>query len=475
MGDHQEDPQDTHAADAPHADDHGDHRIPRPSQGVGQNLNERPHEVEGHKVEHDADGVLDDLRVVGEDLEGEGGDGQKDAPQNHRQDQGHFQADLHALAHPVVSACPVVLAHKGHDGRGEGHHQGPVDTVQLTGGRPGGHIIGAQVVDGDLDDQVGDGVHGGLDGGRNADVQHMLQGGAVDPNLSGNQTVVPLRPGQLEEDENSAHQIGQHCGQGSAGLPHVEDSHKDQVQDHVQQAADDEVVQGPLGIAHCPEDTGAHVEQEDGNGSQENDSQVADGRGHDLFRVSGPAEGIRGQPNTQKGDDTAGQNAEGDGGMDSPAEFFLVLGAEGVGDDHGGTGRKAGEEAHHKLDDDSSRTAHGGQGIGPHELAHDDGIGGVVKLLEQSAHSDGDQKEQQLLPDDALGQVQGVVGFVRHGGHSFLQKSPISTDGKKCGTLLYYRELKREKQGPRQNLSRTRTWRCLPCISQSVRPRTWTS
>mgnify|MGYP003313092733 CR=1 FL=1 len=38
--------------------------------------------------------------------------------------------------------------------------------------------------------------------------------------------------------------------------------------------------------------------------------------------------------------------------------------------------------------------AHGGQGIGTHELAHDDGIGSVVELLEEGAHGDGDQEEQ---------------------------------------------------------------------------------
>jgi len=74
VGDHQEDPQQAHAADTSHADDHGDHRIPCSSQGIGQDLDEGPHEVEKHKVVNDEKRVMDELCIVGEDPEGEGGD-----------------------------------------------------------------------------------------------------------------------------------------------------------------------------------------------------------------------------------------------------------------------------------------------------------------------------------------------------------------------------------------------------------------
>ena len=91
--------------------------------------------------------------------------------------------------------------------------------------------------------------------------------------------------------------------------------------------------------------------------------------------------------------------------MDGPAELFPVFRAEAVGDDHRCAGGQAGEQAHHELNDDRGGAAHGGQGVGAHELAHDDGVHGVIKLLEEGAGGDGEEEAQKLFPDDPLGQV----------------------------------------------------------------------
>ena len=46
----------------------------------------------------------------------------------------------------------------------------------------------------------------------------------------------------------------------------------------------------------------------------------------------------------------------------------------------------------------------------PHKLAHDDGVHGAVKLLKQGPDGDGEEKEQELFPDNPFGQVQVALG-----------------------------------------------------------------
>ena len=93
---------------------------------------------------------MDHLGVIREEQEAIFG---KDYEQDGKDDgraHGDLHADLDARLHAVVFPGPVVLAHEGHDRHAERDDEGPVDAVHLAGGRPGGHGVRAQVVDGDL-------------------------------------------------------------------------------------------------------------------------------------------------------------------------------------------------------------------------------------------------------------------------------------------------------------------------------------
>ena len=219
-----------------------------------------------------------------------------------------------------------------------------------------------------------------------------------------------LGPGQLQQDEQGADQVGDGGGDGGPGHAQGDDRHKQQVQRDVQQAADDQVVQGAAGVAHGPQDARAHVEQQHGDGAEEVQAQVGGGVPHDLLGVLGPPQGVGGQEDADDRYQRARRQAEGDGGVDGPGELGLVVRPVAVGDDHRGPGGQAGEDAHHQLHDHGSRAAHGGQGVRTHELAHDDGINGAVELLEQGPGSDGEQEEKQLFPDDTFGQIQIGLG-----------------------------------------------------------------
>ena len=96
--------------------------------------------------------------------------------------------------------------------------------------------------------------------------------------------------------------------------------------------------------------------------------------------------------------------------MDGPGEFFPVFRSVAVGDDHRGPGGQAGEDTYHQLHNHRRRTAHSGQGVGTHELAHDNGIDGAVELLEEGPGGNGEKKKEQLFPDESLGKIQIGLG-----------------------------------------------------------------
>ena len=88
---------------------------------------------------------------------------------------GHSQADLDAFMNPVVFSCTEILSCKGGDGNTVSPHNHPENTVHLSVGGPGGNRIRPEGVDAGLDDQIGNGIHGGLQPGRQAYADDVLQ------------------------------------------------------------------------------------------------------------------------------------------------------------------------------------------------------------------------------------------------------------------------------------------------------------
>ena len=74
--------------------------------------------------------------------------------------------------------------------------------------------------------------------------------------------------------------------------------------------------------------------------------------------------------------------------------------------------------------------AYCGQRIAAQKVADDDGVGGVVELLEQVAKDERHREEQDTLPDAALGHEQGLFLLLCRVGHSssLPQKNKVPRD-----------------------------------------------
>ena len=71
--------------------------------------------------------------------------------------------------------------------------------------------------------------------------------------------------------------------------------------------------------------------------------------------------------------------------MDGVAHHFLPFCPVILGNDDGGTGRKSHEETDQQIDDGASGSAYRRQSLLAHKPADNDGIYGVVKLLEKGS------------------------------------------------------------------------------------------
>lgn len=73
-----------------------------------------------------------------------------------------------------------------------------------------------------------------------------------------------------------------------------------------------------------------------------------------------------------------------------------------LGDDHGSAGGETYKKVYQQGNDLRIRAAHCRQRLLAHKAAQDYGVYGIVKLLEKRAKENGKEKQQHLLPDDAV-------------------------------------------------------------------------
>ena len=78
----------------------------------------------------------------------------------------------------------MVLSHKGGASLAKAVEQVVAYVLQAHGGARCRHDLGAQTVDGGLDDDVGDGKDGALDAGGQADLDDALEGDGVDSQVA---------------------------------------------------------------------------------------------------------------------------------------------------------------------------------------------------------------------------------------------------------------------------------------------------
>ena len=256
-----------------------------------------------------------------------------------------------SLAHAVRQARAVILPDEGRDGRGERLVDHPPQAVHLAIRGPRGHFIDPHAVDRGLQDHVGDGKHTAGNRGRQADRQDLLQDVRLD-----------AEPGEpkahlrrlLHEEPRRHHRaegLAEHGRDRRAENAHPEDGDEQRIENDIGAAAADQDEQRPLGVAHRPQDTGAHVVKQREYHARHQDPDVQDGGRHEVRRRLEQAKQRLCEKESDCTKDTPPDKSEGVRRVECVIDSFRVIRPEGVRYDDGRARRQAHKEAEQEVQD----------------------------------------------------------------------------------------------------------------------------
>ncbi len=387
--------------DAQH-DAHGDDSAARATENGGGSVGECHQAVE----EGDHPGLPDaeshHLGGGAEQTDKRGG--QEEDGQAYQLGKAHREqkAGLGALLDPVILACSQVLTYKGGDGQGKAHDGEKAEALHLGVASATGHGGVTKGVDIGLDHQVGDGDDAVLYPTGKPHAEDLLQDGQVGAQLFQGEADHEFAAHQMGEAQDGAEGLANDGGGGGALDAPVKDGHEQKVQNHVDKRGEDEVIEGMAAVPQGLEDAVHSIVKYQGEQAGAVDSKVGNGVGKDVFRGAHPAENGRGEADAQDGQEDSRSQGKDHGGVDRLVHAILVPGPIVAGDDDAGPDEGALEEAHDKVTETAGR-ADGGQRVIAAEVAHHQGVHGVVHLLKEVSQKKGKGKPKQDLPDGSFG------------------------------------------------------------------------
>ena len=264
-----------------------------------------------------------------------------------------------------------------------------------------GHDAAAQTVHRALQHDAADGGDAALQAHRDAHVAELEA-------VAGAQTALFPAPFQLrvvaadvDETADARHRLTEHGSEGRTERPHPEDEDAEQVEADVQRAGHQQEIEWPLAVAQrAHEGAGDVVQQGEGDATEDGaDVDVRDV--DDVVGGVGPDQHRPGQGHRHHREHDGEKEAQPDGIGGVAPHLSVVLRAEGPRDGDGEAAGDAVDEAQYQIVQ-AAHAAHRRQRIHAHEAAHDDGIGQIVELLEQTAQHQRHRKGKDELERAAL-------------------------------------------------------------------------
>ena len=411
QGNDDQNPDHTQYTDAETGQQHGNDGIPAASGGSAQDFDAdigdvgwRNHMDDGHTDIHYP-------RITGEQSQENTSSCHDDDAQQHAGESGHAHTDPHTFPNAVIFARTEVLSGEGGDGNAVGAHDHPEHAVHLAVGRPGGDGIGPEGVDAGLDDQVGDGIHGGLQARRQADADDGGQDAGGKTDLPRVQLVHVIGLHQRIDHHSRTGKLGQGSCDGDARYAQLQNHHKKQVQYDVGQGGSDQVIQRAFGVPDGAQDAGPHVIDQGRDHAEKIDSHIDERQPHDILRCVHGAQRHSCEDDAQRHDDGTACDGQSDGGMYCLAHVVLMLRTVELGNDHGGAGGKAGKKADQKVDQGGGGAAYRSERLFSHKISHHHSIRRIVQLLKKGAKQYGKKEDQELFPDNSFCDLIDIHSF----------------------------------------------------------------
>ena len=263
MREHAEYPIEADAADTDHGDEGGHERDAKAAQVAGHVFIEHAKGVRREDRTHADIADRDDVGIAVEQRQNLAPQADNNDDRGECNDTAFDQADLERLGAAVNLASTVILSHKGGARLAKAVEQVVAHVLQAHGGARCCHDLGAQAVDGGLDDDVGDGKDSALDAGGQADLDDALEGDGVDSQVAWGDADDGVGLEQADKERSGADGVGDGGGDGDARDAPVKYGDKDEVQANVEDGGHGKRLQRHAGDADGAEDCGFKVVEQD--------------------------------------------------------------------------------------------------------------------------------------------------------------------------------------------------------------------
>ena len=424
-----EDPQDSSHAHAEAGDDHGPEGIARAAHGAGDDLHADIGKIERGQRMNDLHAALDHTLVGGEDPENQRPEHQHHGADQRGRSERHQAAHAHTAPDPVVFLRAEILPGEGRGRRAERAHDHPEDTVDLAVCRPGGNHVGAEAVDRGLHNDIGDIINHALQARRQANAHNVAQDRQRKADIPQAHAVHVIRAHESEHHQHGAHRLAENRRDRRAVHAEVQRHNEQQIQQHIQERAENQEIQRTLGVAHSAQDARAHVIDEVEHHSQEINADVGKRMVEDIRGCAHDGERQRRHDQSHDHEHQTARNAERRRGVHRKACLRRAVRPVILRNDDRRARGQADEKADQQVDQRSRGAAHGRQSLLAHILSHDNGVHGIVQLLKKRPQHDGEEKDQKLLPDHALCDAVYPASLRCHGSMPlpFLAKNQAGT------------------------------------------------
>ena len=158
----------------------------------------------------------------------------------------------------------------------------------------------------------------------------------------------------------------------------MEYNDKQSVQNNINGAADDQIIQRPPGIPGCPQDSGSHIVYKYKNNTCKINPQIDNRIMHDFSRSIHQVQQCRSRKKSDYSEQNSACNGNGVSVMQSVICISGIFCSKKLSDCDGSAGGKTGKKSDHKSNNLGGGSAYAGERFFSHELSNNNSIHSVV-------------------------------------------------------------------------------------------------
>lgn len=359
------------------------------------------------------DSGIDHGSIIGEDREEGIAQQIQSAAQKQSGKKGIEQTDQIGFHNPIFFLRTVVLRKEACTGGVKGCHHVINQWIGIGSSGITLHHYMIEGVDAGLHKQVGNGKDGVLQGGGQTDFENAHQLVRDDAKLLKRQGKIGVAFQQNPENQHCGQVLGEDAGKRYSQYIQMKQDDEQQVEQHIQNTGEQQVVQGAFGVPRSTQHSIAEVVQAEGRHAKQVNAQIEQCVLQQLFLGMDGGQDAPGEQNAEEGNQDARRKAQQQRGVNGFPQIFFASGADiecsqGI-DTAGKTDQKSGKKC-----DERAGGAHGTEGNGTGKFADYGYVGHIEQNLKDVGKHQRNAVHKYFFPERACAEIHFISLFHRY-------------------------------------------------------------